>query len=386
MISQKVKSFLTDSSIETPFLVVDLDIVTQQYEKLANTLPFARCYYSVKSNSSINILKHLKTLNSYFEAASLQEVELCLNSGITSERIHFGNTIKQSSHIQKAYEKGLSTFAFDSIQELQKISKNAPGAKVICRLKTDGIGAVWGLSNKFGCHKEEVISLLQYAKELKLTPHGVSFHVGSQQKEPKAWRRALSDIQYIKNSLQDKNIHLSVINLGGGFPASGYMDNNDNQEKYNIEDFGYIINEAIDDIFGASRESIQFIIEPGRYLIAEAGFVKSKIILSADRIVDNKNIRWIYLDVGKFNGLYEASDIKFPALYETRNNPNLIETILAGPSCDNDDILSVKTDLHHLPDDLKIGEVLLFKCAGAYCNSYVSVSFNGFPPLTEFYI
>jgi len=94
----------------------------------------------------------------------------------------------------------------------------------------------------------------------------------------------------------------------------------------------------------------------------------------------------LYLDIGKFNGLYEGTDIKHPISYAGSSQSKLITTTLAGPSCDSDDMLSYGSDLHLLPSEIIAGEYLTFKSTGAYSSSYVTSGFNGIPPLNEYYI
>ena len=69
-----------------------------------------------------------------FDAASWEEVQLCLDAGATPERISFGNTIKKASAIRAARAAGIDLFVFDCEAELRKIAEHAPGARVFCRL------------------------------------------------------------------------------------------------------------------------------------------------------------------------------------------------------------------------------------------------------------
>ena len=126
-------------------------------------------------------------------------------------------------------------------------------------------------------------------------------------------------------------------------------------------------------------------VEPGRYIIAEAGLVRSKIVLVATKSRGAKE-RWVYLDVGTYGGLAETMDeaIQYPirALsHGTQEGP----VIIAGPSCDGADILYRKTK-YQLPMTLKSGDYIDVLCAGAYTASYASVGFNGFSPMREYYL
>ena len=337
--TSKLQQFLAQNDKPTPCLVVDLDKVEANYSELTEHLGVAQCYYSVKSNSAEPVLRALAEQGSAFEAASMGEIEQCIAVGIDVTKIHFGNTIKTVSSIEKAYQFGVGSYAFDSSEELEKIAKYAPQSTVICRLATDGIGATWGLCNKFGCNVEQAIELLVNAKKLNMAKVGVSFHVGSQQKSPLAWQRALLDTKAVADALAKHGITLDIVNLGGGFPASGYLAKDGQELDYNFQQYGKAISGYIKAIF-PEYESMRFICEPGRYLLAEAGCIKSQVILAADRPSEQHSGRWLYLDVGKFNGLYEGTDIKHPVIYPEKCQQQPVTTILAGPSCDSDDMLS----------------------------------------------
>ncbi len=107
----------------TPCLVLDVDRVEDNFRALRRTLPLARIYYAVKANPAPQILERLVGLSSFFDAASYEEVAACLDAGATPDAISFGNTIKKVSAIQRAHARGVTLFAFDSIEELQKLAQ-----------------------------------------------------------------------------------------------------------------------------------------------------------------------------------------------------------------------------------------------------------------------
>jgi ornithine decarboxylase len=143
-------STLGPASADTPFLVVDLDIVRTRYRELGSALPRAEVYYAVKANPAAEVLATLIAAGSSFDVASPGEIELCLRLGADPGQLSYGNTIKKERDVAAAYRLGLRTFAVDSPAELDKIIRQAPGATVFLRLLTDGLGADWPLSKKFG--------------------------------------------------------------------------------------------------------------------------------------------------------------------------------------------------------------------------------------------
>ena len=154
LMTDRIKDFLARNREDGPRLVVDLDVVRENYLGFANALPDTRVFYAVKANPAPEILDLLAGLGSCFDTASVGEIEQALAAGATPDRISFGNTIKKEKDIARAYALGVRLFAVDCEAEVEKIARAAPGAKVFCRILCDGAGAEWPLSRKFGCAPE----------------------------------------------------------------------------------------------------------------------------------------------------------------------------------------------------------------------------------------
>jgi ornithine decarboxylase len=372
----KIKEF--SDKLETPFLIVNVNTVEKNYLEMVNLFPFAKPYFAVKSNPSNKIISRLKTLGSCFDIASIYELDKILALGVNPENISYGNTIKKSSHIQYAYNKGIRLFVTDSESDLRHIAKVAPGSKVFCRILTEGSQtADWPLSKKFGCHPDMAIDLLILAKKLGLTPYGISFHVGSQQRDIGTWDSAISKVKYIFEWLKNnEDIKLKMINLGGGFPSQ-YISKTNELEVYAKE-----ITRYLHEDFG--EELPEIILEPGRSLVGNAGVLVTEVVLISRKSRTALD-RWIYLDAGKFNGFIETLDesIKYPVHCEKKGETE--SAIIAGPTCDSMDILYEHYQ-YELPLSLAIGDRLYWLTTGAYTASYCSVEFNGFPPLKVYYI
>src|ERR1044071_1551855 len=175
-----------------PCLVVDLDTIRDNYSNFAKALPDTRVFYAVKANPAPEVLSLLASLGSCFDTASVTEIEMVMAAGVTADRISYGNTIKKERDIARAFELGIRLFAVDCKAEVEKVARAAPGSKVFCRILFDCVGADWPLSRKFGCEPAMAVEVLEHALKLGLEPHGVSFHVGSQQRNQHAWDRALA--------------------------------------------------------------------------------------------------------------------------------------------------------------------------------------------------
>lgn len=375
--SDRTLDFLQQARPATPCLIVDLDIVADSYQRLQACLPASRIFYAVKANPAKDVIARLADLGSSFDLASEGEIERCLSLGLAPYRLSFGNTIKTKTAIAMAFAEGIRLFSFDSDGELDKIAQAAPGARVFCRILANSKFADWPLTRKFGCDVIMAAVLLRKAKHLGLVPAGISFHVGSQQREPHAWDEPIRHAAHLFTKLAQYGIELEFLNLGGGFPGH-YRG-----EVSAIEVYAEAIDTSLKAHFGSSRP--QTIVEPGRYLVADAGFLASQVILVAKKS-HRARYRWVYADAGKFNGLIETLDNRI--LYELwceRASSPLEPAFLSGPTCDSTDIIFRPPDCA-LPADLGCGDAIGFLSAGAYTASYASVEFNGFPPLKTYCI
>lgn len=374
---EKVEKFIAENGLKTPYLIIDLDVVEHNYRALHRTLPIADIFYAVKANPAPEVLKRLVTLGSSFDVASPAEVELALDAGAKPENISLGNTIKKEDDIAWAYASGVRMFAFDSEAELQKLARSAPGAKVFCRLLVSCDGADWPLSRKFGCEVDMARDLLVKAKSLGLEPYGVSFHVGSQQTRTDQWDKALWQVAELFKQLEGSGVKLKMINIGGGLPAH-YSDS-----VASVGSYSSAIMQALTKHFGSDMPRI--ITEPGRSLVGDSGILDAEVVLISKKSYA-EDVRWVYLDIGKFGGLAETLDEAIKYRIEALGRKGATApVILAGPSCDSADILYEKFK-YQMPLSLQVGDKLRIHATGAYTASYSSVGFNGFAPLPTYCI
>jgi ornithine decarboxylase len=366
-----IEKYFHEQQLNTPCLVLNIAQAKQNFQTLQQFVPNAKLYYAIKANPHPDILKCFIEEGAYFDAASINEIKLILSLGTTADRICYGNVAKKNKDIKEAYNLGVTRFVVDSIEELHKMAIFAPQSMIYIRISTSGANAVCPLSQKFGCHIERAIDLIGKAKDLDLIPYGIAFHVGSQQLSPLGWEAPIIDAATIFSEAAKKGIQLHSLDLGGGFPVP-YHD-----EVPSIDVFTTTINQLLNQYFTKMPE---IIFEPGRYLVGTAGTLFSEVVLATTKYANDEERRWVYLDIGVFGGLAEASDqlIQYDIL--SQKTGALIPTTLAGPTCDSMDIM-YKKDKLHLPNDLATGDIVRFKNAGAYTTTYASIGFNGFTPL-----
>lgn len=374
-----IARFLAEADPPTPCLVVALDVVAQRYTDLVVALPGVGVFYAVKANPEPEVVAVLAALGASFDVASPAEVDLCLDAGVEAGRVSYGNTIKKSADIAYAYARGVRLFAFDSSAELDKIAVHAPGATVFCRILTSGEGADWPLSRKFGCDPEMAVDLLLAAAAAGLDPWGVSFHVGSQQRDVSQWRPALLRAAAVARQVAVRSggqVQLRGINLGGGFPAH-YLE-----DVPPLPAYAEAIAAAYEDAFrpGDQAGRPALVVEPGRFVVGDAGVLHTEVVLVARKSASDVE-RWVYLDTGVFGGLAETlgEAIKY-RLLTSRDGGEVGPVVLAGPTCDSLDVMYQRHQ-YHLPLDLQAGDRVTLLSAGAYTKAYCTDGFNGFQPM-----
>lgn len=375
--TSKVARFLADHQPATPCLVLDVDRVEANFRRITAGLPLARVYYAVKANPARPILDRLVALGSSFDAAGIEEIEMCLAAGASPDRISFGNTIKKSSAIARAFAAGVDMFAFDSAEELDKLAQLAPGSRVYCRILVENEGADWPLSRKFGTTVANARTLMLRAAELGLDPYGLSFHVGSQQTTTGSYEAAIGKVAMLFTDLRDAGVNIRMVNLGGGFPV---------RYREEVPEFG----QFADAIMGAMTEHFgnalpEMLIEPGRSVVGDAGVIAAEVVL-VSRKDPTDPVRWVYLDIGRFGGLAETEGEAIKYRFTTAHDGGETGPVaIAGPTCDGADILYERSN-YRLPLALTAGDRIEILAAGAYTTTYASQRFNGFSPLAEHYV
>jgi len=372
----RIDAFLRQARFDRPTLVMDVDAVEARYDALSAGLTEGgaptHVHYAVKANPHPEIIRRLVARGCRFDAASRGEIDLCLSEGARPEHISFGNTIKRISDIAYAFARGVRLFAVDAEEELLKIAEAAPGASVYVRMLIEHSEADWPLSRKFGCGHPEALRLMGLAAAVGLHPVGLSFHVGSQTREPRMWAGALDAAAELWADAAAQGTPLTLLNLGGGFPAFY------GEEIPTHRDYAAEVMRMVRSRFGDEPQYIM--AEPGRGLVAEAGVIAAEVLLVSKKRQDDL-ARWVYLDIGKFSGLAETMDEAIRYQIETSaDGDDTGPCVLAGPSCDSADVLYEKRPIQ-LPLSLAAGDKVRILCCGAYTTTYSSVGFNGFPPL-----
>ena len=367
--------FLETLPYETPFFLFSRKRIEHNFHEFQKYFPGAAIHYAMKANSEPDVLRLLLELGSGFEVASAYELDILKSISVPPERIIYGTSVKPARHIKEFFDYGVNRFAFDSFPELEKIAALAPGSRVYVRIRVDDTGSVYRFSEKFGAEKEDIVPLLQHAKELGLQPYGISFHVGSQATNLMAWTNAMENLHPIMEHLKKINVDIEILNLGGGYPC-----------KYLSSTHEFGLEEIAQQTLKRYRRlpyQPQLILEPGRGMVADTGIVVTSIIERVER----RGSTWLFLDAGVYNALFESmayqGSIRY-SLTSMRVAHDAGETAfaLAGPTGDSADVITREAVL---PADIGIGDKLIFHNTGAY-NIMTAVPFNGFPKPKAYFV
>ena len=355
-----------DGFFTTPYLEIDLDKIKSAYERLHRHLHNIEIYYAMKCNPNPEIMRTVLNCGGNFEVASANEIKSAVDIGADPKTIIFSNPVKTIEDIKSAHQSGVKYYAFDSYCEVDKIAKYAPGANVYVRLAIPVRKSVVASEGKFGVSIEQGRDLMIYARKCGLYPYGISFHVGSQMLDNRSWEYAIQHCIKLIDLLDKDGIHLTFLDIGGGFPA---CYNNVRQD--NLEIIGNLINRTLEDHIS---KDVRIVAEPGRYLVADSGIMVSTVIGLAERY-DKK---WLHLDVGAINGLFEALEtrntLEFPVNDSKQSKDKNIFN-LTGPTCDSQDTILFDVPIS---SNIEVGSKVYFACAGAYTTAYTD-NFNGFP-------
>ncbi len=343
-----------------PFLLVDTAIVRGKVRRFRAAMPRVRPHYAVKANPDRRVLKVLAQDGAGFEIASIAELDVLLGLGVPAAEVFYSNPVKSRESIAYAAAKGVEWFVVDSADELRRVHETKPDARLYLRIATPNIGSDWPLSGKFGAGAGDAREIVALAARLGADLAGVTFHVGSQCRNPENWRVALEKARALFDTMAKAGLRPRLLNIGGGYPVRHV------KPIPSIETIGAVVNEGLK----AFPEDVQVVAEPGRYLVSDAGYFVCRVLVTATRVYK----RWMHWDAGLFGGVIESSEGLKYRIRTDRAGPDVAWTV-AGPTCDSVDV--VMRD-EPLPSDLQEGDFVYIKNAGAYTTAYAS-QFNGFP-------
>jgi ornithine decarboxylase len=356
----------------TPLFVIDHEELRRNYRQFRRHLPRVQVYYAVKANPDPAIVRTLFAEGASFDVASMPEF-MIVHENIRDrpprerqnwiwDKIIYANPTKPQGTLEELNQyKPLVTF--DNLEEIRKIRRHAPDAGLALRLKVPNTGAMVELSSKFGAAPGEAVDLILAADRAGLTVEGISFHVGSQTTNFENYVQALQLTANVFREARDRGYaKMNLVDIGGGFPAPY------DATVKPFPELASVIRRELDRLFPAE---VQILAEPGRFLVASAGYAVSQIIGKAVR--DGKTCYYIN------DGVYHTysgvifDHCKYP-IRSFRRGPTRLCSVF-GPTCDALDVVSLAENLPELERD----DFLYSENIGAYSHAS-STHFNGFPP------
>ena len=352
---------------KTPFYVYSQKKITDNFVKLKKSLN-TDIYFSIKANSNQSIITLLNLLGAGSDVVSIEEMKRALSAGVSPDKIIFEGVGKTESDIEFAINKKIKQINVESIEELKRIisisnllnKKTSIGIRINPNIKTNKIDKIstGSKTDKFGIDFDklnEVCKILKSQKKIRFS--GITCHAGSQIFDIKIFEKIFRKMKKAVKIFQLNNLQIKNLDLGGGFG----VPYNKTQSKLNINKLAILMNKFF------KNEPYKISFEPGRYLVANAGFLITKIITSKQ----NSNIKFLITDAGMQTFLRPALyNIEHKIIPFNRKGEETKYTI-AGPICESSDILARNIKL----PSQTTNNFLIINDVGAY-GSVMSSNYN----------
>lgn len=373
---------------EDAYFVADLGEIQRQYKRWCTLLPRIEPFYAVKCNPNPAVLSTLVQLGIGFDCASRNEIATMLEMGVSPKKIIYANPCKQASFIRYADQQGVEMMTFDNADELHKVKKNHPNAKLVLRILADDSRSICKLGLKFGASMDITRQLLETAKSLDLNVVGVSFHVGSGCFDSMAFREACVRARKVFDEAEEIGFQMSLLDVGGGFPSNC-------KSLIPFEEIASVLGPAVDEFF---PPSVRVISEPGRFFVASAftlavnitarRTVYTQASAEGDLMIQQKPSFMYYVNDGVYGSfnciLFDHAEcdakvlcrdgVYLPGNVEQQEcHFEKFKCSVWGPTCDSMDCITKNGAL----PELNVGDWLYYENMGAYTMCAAS-TFNGF--------
>jgi ornithine decarboxylase len=355
----------------TPLVVVNHDVIRENFATFRRHLPRVQAYYAVKANPAPEIIRTLYKAGASFDVASLPEFLLVYElirhrpgrerQDFVWDKIVYANPVKAKETLE-ALDKYKPLVTFDNQAEIGKVQEFAPHAGLLVRIRVPNTGSMVELSSKFGCEPGEAVALIEEAHAAGLVVEGLSFHVGSQCTNFENFVQALNMSAAVMREAKSRGFDLKILDIGGGFPV-----------RYNrhVQPFSQLARKISTEIERLFPKEMEIIAEPGRFFVATAVTSLATVIGKAVR--DGKTCYYIDDSVyHTFSGI--IFDHCQYHIQSFKTGPTEVCAVF-GQTCDGLDTI---TQAETLPD-LQLDDLVFSVDIGAYSNASATW-FNGFPP------
>jgi diaminopimelate decarboxylase len=367
----------------TPCYVYDrATLETSARRALAFGAPYGLTLrYAMKANPSRGVLGVFRALGLHVDASSDWEVERALAAGFAPEQILLTSQMP-SSRIAEHVARGVGLNAC-SLHQLDAFGRTAPGRAVAVRMNP-GLGSgstkrtnTGGPSASFGIWHDYLAEVKTVAARHGLSIRTLHTHIGSGT-DPEVWKRATRMTLDLVAQLPD----VSAVNLGGGFKVGRMPE----EPTVDMAEVGAHVRRELEAFRERDGRALRLEIEPGTYLVAQAGAVVATCV----DVVDTGKDGYLFakLDTG-------MNEVTRPSLYGAQHPIDVLapgreaaEVVFVGPCCESGDIL---TPAPGDPEALgprwvprpQVGDLVLVGGAGAYCAAMSTINYNSYPQAPE---
>jgi len=349
------------NKFKTPLYVYDFDYMKNRYLELKEAFEGSKSLvcYAIKANSNLSVIANFAKLGSGADCVSIGEVKRALVAGVKPYKIIFSGVGKSDEEIKEALNLKILMINVESEAELKRVEAVAKELDIQARIsirvnpnvdpKTHPYISTGLHENKFGVEIDTAKRMYIYAKNSKnLDPVGIHFHIGSQLTDLSPIAEAAQIVANLVKSLKAIDIDIKFFDVGGGLGVVY-----DNEKLIDLKEYANAIKKAIKGL------DLTIVMEPGRYLSANGGYLITKVLYEKY----NGNKRFVIVDAA-------MNDLLRPSLYKAYHKIELLDkkegalskADIVGPICESGDFLAKDVDL----PPLKSGDLILIKSAGAY--------------------
>ena len=382
---QKVRDIA--SKFGTPIFVYSQRGLQEQ-ARLALNFPNAfglTVRYAMKANPNLNILRIFHNQGIHIDASSENEVERAKKAGIPGSHIMLTSQ-KSPDNLPKTLEDNV-LYNVCSLNQLRNYGECFPKTRVSIRINP-GLGSggtnktnTGGPSSSFGIWNENIPEIIEIAKKYGLGIERIHTHIGSGS-DPEIWKKvALMSLDNVKRFI-DNGYNIKTLNLGGGYKVGRMM----HERSTSLYDCGRSIAGEFKDFEKRTGKKLSLEIEPGTFLVANAGAVVAEVL----DIKSTPEYDFIITDSG-------MTEVTRPSLYGAQHPITIVQShtkygteeyIVSGKCCESGDILTPSPDD---PEGLKkrrlskasVGDLVVIGGAGAYCSGMSTKNYNSYPEAAE---
>jgi diaminopimelate decarboxylase len=368
------------AKVGTPFYCYSTATLVRHFHVLRDALSGINplICYAVKANDTLAIIKTLAKEGSGADVVSGGEIRIALAAGIPASKIVFSGVGKTAEEMQYALDQGIFQFNVESREELQLLSTVAAKAKktahIALRVNPDVIPGTHAKistgqkESKFGVSIKEAMGIYALAANLQgIKVQGVSVHIGSQLTTLEPFRHAFTRVVELVKELRATGAAITTLDFGGGLGIP--------YDELTPPPLPALYGEIVKDVVRDLKDC-QFVFEPGRLLVGNAGIMVSRVIY----VKRSEGRIFVIIDAGMNDlirpTLYEAYHNIVPVVASDSATTELVDVV--GPVCETGDIFAAQR-LLKVPET---GDLIAFRTAGAYGASMAS-TYNARPLLAE---